>query len=116
MFHRNWCKKAVIALKEGRPIEPYWVFVSGSGGVGKSHCIRLIHSDTLNLLKLSDAIEPDDVTVLLTVPTGVAAFNISSMTLHSAFVLGNARSSGQPLNHEQLKSKLPHLAPLLSMK
>ena len=23
MFHRNWCKKAVIALKQGKPIEPY---------------------------------------------------------------------------------------------
>ena len=22
MFHRNWCKKAIIALKEGKPIEP----------------------------------------------------------------------------------------------
>ncbi len=27
MFHRNWCKKAVIALKQGKPIEPYRVFV-----------------------------------------------------------------------------------------
>ena len=53
MFHRDWCKKAVIALKQGKPIEPYHVFVSGPGGVGKSHVIRLIHSDTLKLLRLS---------------------------------------------------------------
>ena len=33
MFHRNWCKKAVIALKEGKPVEPYHVFLSGPGGV-----------------------------------------------------------------------------------
>ena len=45
MFHR------------GKPIEPYHVFMSGPGGVGKSHVIRLIHSDTLNLLRLSGAIE-----------------------------------------------------------
>ena len=25
MFHRNWCKKAVIALKQGRSIDPYSV-------------------------------------------------------------------------------------------
>ena len=44
MFHRNWCKKAVIAIKQGKPVEPYHVFLSGPGGVGKSHVIRLIHS------------------------------------------------------------------------
>ena len=49
MFHRNWCKQTVIALKEGKPVEPYHVFLSGPGGVGKSHVIKLIHSDTLKL-------------------------------------------------------------------
>ena len=53
MYHRNWCKKAVIALKQGKPIEPYKVFLSGPGGVGKSHVIRLIHSDTIKFLKQS---------------------------------------------------------------
>ena len=41
MFHRNWCKKAVIALKEGKRVEPYRVFLSGPGGVGKSHVILI---------------------------------------------------------------------------
>ena len=36
MFHRNWCKKAVLAMKQGKPVEPYHVFLSGPGGVGKS--------------------------------------------------------------------------------
>ena len=74
MFHRNWCKQAVVALKQGKPVEPYRVFVSGPGGVGKSHVIKMIHSDTIRLLRLSGTIEPDDVIVLLTAPTGVAAF------------------------------------------
>ena len=87
MFHRNWCKKAVIAMKQGKPVEPYHVLLSGPGGVGKSHVIRLIHSDTLKFLKLSGTLQPDDVTVLLTAPTGVAAFNINGMTLHSAFCI-----------------------------
>lgn len=88
MFHRNWCKKAIIALKQDKPIQPYRVFVSGPGGVGKSHVIRLIHSDTLKLLRLSCTIEPDDVIVLLTAPTGAAAFIITGLTLHSALLLG----------------------------
>ena len=45
LFHRDWCKKAVLALKERKPVEPYHVFPSGPGGVGKSHVIKLIHSD-----------------------------------------------------------------------
>ena len=102
MFHRDWCKKAVIALKEGKPVKPYHVFLNGHGGVGKSHVIKLIHSDTLELLKLSGTFEPDDVTVLLTVPTGVAAF---SMTLHSALLLGRSKySSFQPLSHDRLNT------------
>ena len=105
MFHRNWCKMAIRALKEGKSIKPYCVFLSGPGGVGKSHVIRLIHSDTLKLLRLSGTIEPDDVTVLLTAPTGVAAFNINGMTLHSAFFLGRSKYSGfQPLNHDRLNT------------
>ena len=50
------------------------MFVSGPGGVGKSQVIKLIHSDSIRLLRLSGSFEPDDVIVLLTAPTGVAAF------------------------------------------
>ena len=114
MFHRNWCKKAVIALKQGKPVEPYHVFLSG---VGKSHVIKLIHSDTLKFLKLSGIFEPDDVIVLLTAPTGVAAFNINGMTLHSALLLGCSKYSGfQPLSHDRLntlRSKLSRLMLLI---
>ena len=85
-FHRNWCKKTLIALRNGYPIIPYRVFLSGPGGVGKSHVIKLIQSDTIKLLRLSGQIEPGQVTVLLTAPTGVAAFNIGGMTLHSALL------------------------------
>ena len=55
------------------------MFVSGPGGVGKSHVMTLIHSDTINLHRLSGAVEPDDVKVELT----VAAFPINGMTILS---------------------------------
>ena len=57
------------ALKNGMQIEPYRVFLSGP----KLHVIKLIHSDTIRLIKQSGTVEPDDVLVLLTAPTGVAA-------------------------------------------
>ena len=113
MYHRNWCKKAVVALRNGQPVEPYRVFMSGPGGVGKSHVIRLIHSDTLKLLRLSECVQPDDVTVLLTAPTGVAAFNIEGMTLHSALLLNCGRFGYQPLSSERLNTLRAKLSNLL---
>ena len=114
MFHRDWCKKAVLALKEGKPFEPYHVFLSGPGSIGKSHVIKLVHSDTLKLLKLSGAFEPDDVIALLTAPTGVAAFNINGMTLHSAFLLGRSKcSSFQHLSHDRLNTLRTKLSRLM---
>jgi len=38
-------------------------------------------------MKQSGVVEPDDVLVLLTAPTGITAFNVNGMTLHSAFLL-----------------------------
>ena len=64
------------------------MFLSGPGGAGESHVIRLVLvSDTIRILKLSGVFEPDDVIVLLTAPTDVAAFNIGGTTLHSALLL-----------------------------
>ncbi len=88
--------------------------MSGPGGVGKSHVIKLIHSDTLKLLRLSGTIEPDDVTVLLTAPTSVAAFIINGMTVHSALVLGCGKYGGfQPLGHDKLNSLRSKLSKLV---
>ena len=84
--------------EESKPVETYCVFLSGPGGVDKSHVIKLIFSNTLKFLRLSGAIEPDDVLVVLTAPTGVAAFNINCMTLHSVFLIGSGKYTGfQPL-------------------
>ena len=117
MYHRHWCKQTVLAMKNGEHIKPYRVFLSGPGGVGKSHVIRLIQSDTIRLIKQSGSVEPDDVLVLLTAPTGVAAFNVNGMTLHSAFLLGKSRYGGfQPLGSEKvntLHSKLSKLVLLI---
>ena len=87
------------------------MFLSGPGGIGKSHVIRLIHSDTIKFLKQSGTFEPDDVIVLLTAPTGVAAFNINGMTLHSALLLGTSKYTGfQPLGHDKLNNKIVEIS------
>ena len=117
MYDRSWCKAALHALKQGTPVKPYRVFLSGSGpgGVSKSH---VIHSDCIRFLKLaSDRFHPDDVVALLTAPTSVAAFNISGMTLHAGFLLSTAKyNSSQDLSHDKLntlRSRLSNLKLLI---
>ena len=83
--HRKWCKDMIYALKHNLPTPVYRIFLSGPGGVGKSHLIKLVHYETMKLLKpLSGYYEPDELPMLLTAFTGTAAFGIEGMTLHSA--------------------------------
>ena len=90
-------------MKKGEAIKPYRVFVSGPGGVGKSYVISLIRRDAIKLLLLSGQVEPEDVVVLLTAPTGVAAFNIQGMTIHSVLLL-TSKFSSQPLTQDKLNT------------
>ena len=87
-------------MKKGEAVKPYRVFLSGPGGVGKSSVISLIHRDTVKLLRLSGQVEPEDVIVLLTAPTGVAAFK----TVHSALLLGTSKFTTQPLTQDKLNT------------
>ena len=64
--------------------------------------LSLIRRDAMKLLLLSGQVEPEDVVVLLTAPTGVAAFNIQGMTIHSALLLGTLKFSSQPLTQDKL--------------
>ena len=93
MYHRKWCKESVFALKQNKQVKPYCLFLSGPGGVGKSHVVKLIHTDTIKLLQCAQQITAEDVPILLTAATGVAAHNINCITVHSAFLLNDRRSN-----------------------
>ena len=94
-------------------MKPYHIFVSSPGGVGKSHIIRIIQSDTIRLLKLSGVFEPDEVIISFTAPTGVAAYNIGGMTLHSALMLGcNKYGNYQSLSHDKINTLRRRLSKL----
>ena len=98
MYHRKWCKETVIALKQHKPVKPYHVFLSGSGGVGKSYVVKMLHMDTVKLFQCSQQIKPEDVPILLTAATGVAAHNTNGITVHSAFMLNDRMTSVQTLS------------------
>ncbi|XP_026113641.1 LOW QUALITY PROTEIN: uncharacterized protein LOC113092282 [Carassius auratus] len=97
---RQWC----LAKVQGENPEPFHVFISGPGGVGKSVLIKAMYYETSRILsKLSE--NPDETHVLLTAPTGVSAFHINAKTIHSTFSIGtNATLPYQPLGDEKINS------------
>jgi hypothetical protein len=102
-FHRDWCKKAVVDLKENKKPKPYRVYLNGAGGTGKSYVIRMIQSDTKKILAKSQKFHATDLNVLLVAPTGVAAFQIKGMTIHSALLLPLKGNYAQ-LTYDKLNS------------
>ena len=87
MFNRAWCKKYIHSLRCGSTIDGYRVFLSGCGDSGKSHCVSLIQRDMSYFLSQVLNADPDQPVVLVTAPTGSAAFQIGGTTIHSAFLL-----------------------------
>ena len=80
---------------------PFYYFLSGGAGVGKSRCVLAIYHALVRFLNGLPGENPDKVKVLLTAPTGKAAYNIRGVTLHSAFNLPASQSfdNYKPLDH-----------------
>ncbi|XP_029923306.1 uncharacterized protein LOC115370422 isoform X2 [Myripristis murdjan] len=97
---RQWCLQKVM----GKNPEPLRVFVTGGAGTGKSHLIRAIEYEAGRLLStLCD--QPDDICVLLTAPTGIAAYNLNAATIHHTLSIGKQASLPYtPLGEDKLNS------------
>lgn len=79
---RRWC----IDVSLQKNPNPFHIFLTGGAGTGKTHLVRCIYHEASRILSKS-ASSPDAVSVLLTAPTGTAAFNIQGVTVHSAFAI-----------------------------
>ena len=115
MYNRQWCKNYIHKYRLGQRIDGYRVFLSGCGGTGKSHVVRLVQRDMSYLLQHVLRPEPDQPIVVVTAPTGSAAYNIGGSTIHSALSI-NDRSKGV-LSHERqcmMQVKLEHLMLLIT--
>ena len=93
--------------------DPFYIFLSGGGGVGKSHLVISISEYLKRMLKFACQ-RFDQPSVVLTASTGVAACRISGTTLHSAFKLPLTNSgNGFPKISDQqlhiLRLKYAHL-------
>ncbi|XP_048251539.1 uncharacterized protein LOC125379306 [Haliotis rufescens] len=105
---RQWC----LDKKKGKNSEAFHLFLTGGAGTGKSHLIKAICYECTRLLAPMQN-NPDDISVLLVAPTGIAAFNIHASTIHSALSIGiDAKLPYQPLGEEKintLRAKLQSL-------
>uniref|UniRef100_A0A9J8ADG0 ATP-dependent DNA helicase n=1 Tax=Cyprinus carpio carpio TaxID=630221 RepID=A0A9J8ADG0_CYPCA len=80
---RQWCLSKI----RGKNPKPFHVFITGGAGTGKSHLIKAIQYEATRLLS-QIALYPDDVSVVLTAPTGIAAFQLKASTIHHTFSIG----------------------------
>lgn len=84
--------------------KPVYLFLSGGAGVGKSLLISSLFQCLTRVFNSSPGSKPDDIKILLTTPTGKAAFGIFGQILHSAFSL--------PIN--QVGHTMPELSASMS--
>ena len=116
-FNRVWIKESICKMNKGEDPESYHIFLSGPGGTGKSHVIKMIYRDNVKFFRRYFVGKPcefggvdsslEDVIALLCAYTGTAAFNIDGMTLHSAFQLHNKNISDE--RKTTMKMRLQHL-------
>ena len=110
MFNRAWCKSYIHAMRNKEKVQGYRIFLSGPGGTGKTHVLKLIQRDIYQLLRTTVNADPDQPLVLMTAPTGTAAFQIGGSTIDSALLTYDS-SRNRPTWEKKtiMQLKLEHL-------
>ena len=110
MFNRAWCKSYVNARRKNETIKGYQIFLSGPGGTGKSHVLKLIQRDMYYFLHSTVNAEPDQPIVLTTASTGSAVFQIGGSTIDSALLIYDSSKTKPSLEKKTIMQlKLEHL-------
>ena len=115
MFNHHWCKAYIHRYRLGQKPDGYRIFLSGCGGTGKLHVVRFVQRDMSYLLQHVLHPDPDQPIVLVTAPTGSAAYNIGGSTIHSSLCI-NDRLRGN-VSYERkcmMQVKLEHLMLLMT--
>jgi len=86
--------------------EPLRVFLTGGAGVGKSVVTNTLYQTLHRHVCSLSGENPNETRILLSAPTGKAAFNINGRTLHSAFFLPVSQGYKiyKPLDTEKLNT------------
>jgi hypothetical protein len=86
-------------------LTPFYTFLSGGAGCGKSVLIRAINQALLKYFNHQRWEYPDSLKLLLCAPTGKAAHNIGGSTIHAAFCIpANQGFHFKPLDMQQLNT------------
>ena len=80
-YNGNRTKIRMFSSDNERTFDPFFYFVTGNAGVGKSMLIKALYE----ALCIDRDLDMNTPSVLLRAPTGRAAFNIQGQTLHGAF-------------------------------
>ncbi|XP_062414175.1 uncharacterized protein LOC119206796 [Pungitius pungitius] len=97
---RTWCLQKV----SGQNPVPFHVFITGGAGTGKSHLIKALQYEATRLLSPLGR-HPDELCVLLTAPTGIAAYNLNASTIHTTFSIAtNVTLPYTPLGEEKINT------------
>lgn len=67
--------------------EPFYCFLSGGAGVGKSHVTKALYQAALKYYNTRPEINFNETNVLMLAPTGKAAYNIKGNTIHNALAI-----------------------------
>ena len=72
--------------------EPFYCFLSGGAGVGKTHLTKALYQAALKYYNTRAGVDFTEIKVLLLAPTGKAAYNINGNTIHSALAIPASQS------------------------
>ena len=86
--------------------KPFYTFLSGGDGVGKSHLIKSIYQAALKYYNSRAGEDFRRVQILLLAPTGKASYLIKGNTIHSAFGIPVSQSlkNYKPLDSGRLNT------------
>ncbi|KAK3933221.1 ATP-dependent DNA helicase PIF4 [Frankliniella fusca] len=82
------CLLSLTNLVKTNPSEPFYHFLSGGAGVGKSTLINAIKQVLERFWIHQPSNKPEDINILAVAPTGKAAIGINGTTIDSAFGFG----------------------------
>ena len=98
----TWAKEKVKQKRSIKPkaVKPFNLFISGSGGVRKSHLMKTICLSVTRLLQYHGG-SPEILRVLILASTGPASIKVNGTTVHS--LLGSpCRGKPFPLDSNTL--------------
>ena len=85
---------------------PFYCFLSGGGRVGKSHLVKCLYQAALKYYNTRAGDDFHQVKILMLAPTGIAAYIIKGMTIHSSLAIPACQSlkTYKPLDSSRLNT------------